>query len=529
MDTEQVVFYGILSVLPPLIAIALSIWSKQVIPSLFLGVFSGALIINNWNPGTALLDSFEKFIVNKGIGDPYNSALITFCIVIGGMVGIINKSGGIVAVAASISKRATSKVSSQMAALVLGTVVFIDDYASCLITGNTMRPITDAQRISREKLAFITDATAAAISSVIPISTWIATELGLIKAGLESVGIDANPLMVFVETIPARYYVIFLVVFMVASFLMRREYGPMLKAEMRSYKTGEVYAKDQKPMQSDDKEIKPDEGTISSMWNAVLPIVVFIVCTVLGLWYSGSLAGGTTFRDCIGSANSAVVLVWASGISSMAAIVMAMTISKMNLTKTMDAWVNGAKSMLYAVMILVLALSLKAVVDDLHMAEYLVSITKDSLTGQMVPLLVFLLACGISFSTGTAWGTMAILMPVAIPVAWAVSGQGAAEMTPIIYSTIAAVLTGSIFGDHCSPISDTTILASLSSGSDHIAHVTTQMPYAVTVAVVSAVFGYLPAGFGMSPWISLILGSIAIVLFIRFYGKKINDQGDIVG
>lgn len=443
-------------------------------------------------------------------------------------MGIINKSGGIVAVASTISKRATSKITSQFSALVLGTVIFIDDYASCLITGNTMRPITDAQRISREKLAFITDATAAAISSVIPISTWIATELGLIKAGLESVGIDANPLMVFVETIPARYYVIFLVVFMVASFLMRREYGPMLKAEMRSYKTGEVYAKDQKPMQSDDKEIKPDEGTISSIWNAVIPILTFITCTVLGLWYSGSLAGGTTFRECIGGANSAVVLVWASGISSMTAIVMAMTISKMNLTKTMDAWVNGAKSMLYAVMILVLALSLKAVVDELNMAEYLVGITKDSLTGQMVPLLVFLLACGISFSTGTAWGTMAILMPVAIPVAWAVSGQGV-EVTGIISATIAAVLTGSIFGDHCSPISDTTILASLSSGSDHIAHVTTQMPYAVTVAVVSAVFGYLPAGFGMSPWLSLILGSIAIVLFIRFYGKKLNEQGDIVG
>ncbi len=526
MEGQEAVVYGILSIIPPLIAIILCIVTRQVIPSLLLGIFSGVMILNAWNPGTALLDTFSKYIVGKGIADPYNAGLITFCLIIGGMVGVINKSGGMVAIAEAIAKRAKSKQSTQFATTILGTVVFIDDYASCMITGNTMRPITDAQNISREKLSFIVDATAAAISSIIPVSTWIATELGLIKTGLESVGIQANPLIVFVQTIPGRFYIMFLIIFIFVMLLTKKDYGPMLKAEIRARKTGEVYAKGAKPMISDDKEILPDPGIKGSIWNAVVPILAFIVSTVLGLWYNGYEAG-LAFRDCLGNADASVVLTWASGIGSMVAILMNLLFTKMKFGKIIDSWINGAKSMLYAVIILTLALTIKAVVSDLGMATYIVEVTKSWLSGPVVPLLIFLIACGTAFATGTSWGTMAILMPIAIPISWAVAGNPT-EVVPLMNATIAAVLAGAIYGDHCSPISDTTILASLASGSDHIAHVNTQLPYATTIAVISAIIGYIPAGFGVNPWISIAFGTVVIVLVFKFFGKKIDDQGNII-
>ncbi len=337
MEGQEHVIYGFLSIIPPLIAILLCIMTRQVIPSLLLGIFSGVLVINNWNPGTAMLDTFSKYIVGKGIADSYNAGLITFCLIIGGMVGVINKSGGMVAIAKGIASKAKGSTSTQFATTMLGTVVFIDDYASCMITGNTMRPITDAENISREKLAFIVDATAAAISSIIPVSTWIATELGLIKTGLESVGIQANPLLVFIDTIPGRFYIVFLFVFIMVGLFMKREYGPMLKAEIRARKTGEVFAKDSKPMISDDKEILPDEGINGTVWHAIVPIFTFIIVTILGLWYNG-YETGREFRDCLGNADASVVLTWSSGIGSIVAILMNLCFTKMKFSKIIDSW-----------------------------------------------------------------------------------------------------------------------------------------------------------------------------------------------
>ncbi|MFN3411871.1 MAG: Na+/H+ antiporter NhaC family protein, partial [Exilispira sp.] len=504
--------FGWLSLLPALIAITLCIVTKNVIPSLLLGIFSGVFIINGYNPITALVDTASKYVVGKGVADSWNAGLLVFCLIIGGMVGVMNKSGGMQAVALQIAKKAKSKVSAQVATTSLGILVFIDDYASCLITGNTMRPITDAQRISREKLSFIVDATAAAISSVIPVSTWIAMELGLIQEGLADVGIKGNAIVVFMQSIPYRFYIIFLVVFMFASFLMKRDYGSMLKAEIRARKTGEVYAKDSHPMYQEDKNILPDEGVKGNVFDFILPILTFIIVTVVGLRYNGGAAliseetkvissgffkmiaevNGEktiyTFRDILGNADSSVVLTWASFVSSIEIILQVIIEKRMSFTKAIDAWINGVRSMILAVIILALALTLKSVIDEMGTASFIVELTRPILNGAWIPLVVFLIACILSFATGTSWGTMAILMPIAIPLAAAAS-KANGVLTPSIVATIGSVLGGAIYGDHCSPISDTTILASTAAGSDHIAHVTTQLPYASTVALAGGIFG----------------------------------------
>ncbi len=543
--------YGWLSLLPALIAITLCIVTRNVIPSLLLGIFTGIFIMNGYNPITALVDTASKYVVGKGVADSWNAGLLVFCLIIGGMVGVMNKSGGMQAVALQIAKKAKSKVSAQVATTSLGILVFIDDYASCLITGNTMRPITDAQKISREKLSFIVDATAAAISSVIPVSTWIAMELGLIQDGLADVGIKANAIVVFLQSVPYRFYVLFLVVFMFASFFMKRDYGSMLKAEIRARKTGEVYAKDSHPMYQEDKNILPDEGVKGNIFDFIFPILTFIIVTIVGLRYNGGAALITeetkiissgffkvvadvsgeqviySFRDILGNADSSVVLTWASFIASIEIIVQVIIERRMSFTKAIDAWINGVKSMILAVIILALALTLKSVIDEMGTANFIVELTKPILNGAWIPLVVFLIACILSFATGTSWGTMAILMPIAIPLAAAAS-KANGVLTPSIIATIGSVLGGAIYGDHCSPISDTTILASTAAGSDHIAHVTTQLPYATTVALAGGIFGYLPFAIGIPVWISLIIGSAGIILFLYLFAKKLDNDGNIV-
>lgn len=543
--------FGWLSLLPALIAITLCIVTKNVIPSLLLGIFSGVFIINGYNPITALVDTASKYVVGKGVADSWNAGLLVFCLIIGGMVGVMNKSGGLQAVALQIAKKAKSKVSAQVATTSLGILVFIDDYASCLITGNTMRPITDAQRISREKLSFIVDATAAAISSVIPVSTWIAMELGLIQEGLADVGIKANAIVVFMQSVPYRFYIIFLVVFMFASFFMKRDYGSMLKAEIRARKTGEVYAKDSHPMYQEDKNILPDEGVKGNIFDFILPILTFIIVTVVGLRYNGGAAliseetkvissgffkmitevNGEqtiyTFRDILGNADSSVVLTWASFVASIEIILQVIIEKRMSFTKAIDAWINGVRSMILAVIILALALTLKSVIDEMGTAEFIVELTRPILNGAWIPLVVFLIACILAFATGTSWGTMAILMPIAIPLAAAASNANGV-LTSSIIATIGSVLGGAIYGDHCSPISDTTILASTASGSDHIAHVTTQLPYASTVALAGGLFGYLPFAIGIPVIFSIILGTAGIIIFLYLFARKLDDDGNIV-
>lgn len=510
--------FGIISLLPPLLAIVLAIWTKQVIVSLFLGVWLGSTILSGWNPITGLLESFSGHLVEKSLADSWNMGIIVFCLVIGGMVGIIGKLGGTKAIADAVVKRAKDGKMTQLSAAILGVLMFIDDYANSMIVGNTMRPLTDSSRISREKLAYICDSTAAPVSSMVPVSTWIAMELGLISVGLSSVDIQANALMVFFQSVPFRFYSLFALVLVFVLIITGKDYGPMLAAEVRARSTGEVFEKGSNPMISEDASILPDEGTKGSVWYMIIPLALFIIVTVFGLYYNG-YEEGKNLMESFGDADASVVLTWAAFIGSITAVCIGAVTRELPFAKGIDAFIGGMKSMLIAVVILSLAFALKSVISELGLADFLVSVTSGVLSGTILPLLVFLSAMLISFATGTAWGTNSILMPLVIPVAAGVSGADG-SLTPLIISTIGAVLTGAVFGDHCSPISDTTILSSSGAGSDHIAHVRTQIPYAVTAAAVAAIVGFIPAGFGLPAWVSLLIGAVVLVLVVRILGKR---------
>ncbi len=513
--------YGALALIPPVLAIALAIITRQVVVSLFLGIWAGATILAGWNPLQGLLDTFSTFLVEKSLADTWNMGIIVFCLVIGGMVGVIGKLGGTKAIAQAVVRRAKSSRTTMLSTVVMGIIMFFDDYANTMIVGNTMRPITDKEKISREKLAYIVDSTAAPVSSMAPVSTWVAMELGLIASGLESINVEANSLMVFLQTVPFRFYSVFALVLVITLIITRKDFGPMYGAEIRAKKTGQVYEPGSSPMISEDEDILPDEGVKGSVWDAAVPIIVFILVTVFGLYYNGHEAGKSVI-DSFGDADASVVLTWSAFIGSLVAIVMGVAKRSFSLGKAVDAWVGGIKSMVIAVIILSLAFALKSVISDMSLAEWLTQATEGFLSGRILPLLVFVVAMVVAFSTGTSWGTNSILMPLVIPIA---AGIGGAEgvLTPTIIASIGAVLTGAVFGDHCSPISDTTILSSMASGSDHISHVKTQIPYAVTAALVAGFIGFIPAGYGVPVWLLLPLGIAILVLIVRLFGKRAQD------
>jgi len=489
----------------------------------------GATIINDWNPLKGLLETFSNYIVGQSLADPWNIGIIVFLLAVGGMIGMISKLGGTKAIADAIVGKAKDVRSTQLATALMGVAIFFDDYANSIIVGNTMRPITDKQRISREKLSYIVDSAAAPVSSMAPISTWIAMELGLIAAGLQALNIEGNYMLVFFQTIPFRFYSIFSLIFLFSLIWMKKDYGPMLKAEIRTRKTGEVFRAGSNPMITEDEALMPKDGTKGSIWEVVIPIVIFILITFFGLWYNG-YEEGMAFQDAMGNADASVVLTWAAFISSIAVGIQGMISGKFSISSSVEAWIGGAKSMLTAVIILALAFSLKAVISEMQLAEWLVMtipFSQGGMAAGILPTLIFLSAMLVAFSTGTSWGTNSILMPIVIPVAANVSGA-AGEVTPLVLACIGSVLTGAVFGDHCSPISDTTILSSSASGADHIDHVRTQAPYALSAAAVAIVVGTLPAGMGLPPWVSLALGAAILVLIVKFAGKEIDGKGNIL-
>lgn len=522
MEGEAVTFtYGALALVPPILAIVLAIWKRQVIVSLTIGIFAGATIINDWNPLKGLLDTFSKYIVQKSLADAWNIGVIVFCLAIGGLVGVMSKIGGTQAIAEAIAKKAKDTRSSLLATALMGVAIFFDDYANSMIVGNTMRPITDKYRISREKLAYIVDSTAAPVSSICPFSTWVAMELGLIATAFTALGIKGNSMIAFMQTIPYRFYSLFTLVFVFMVVIMRRDFASMYKAEKRARETGDVFEPGSVPMIEEDKSLMPDEPGTGSIWGALIPICLFALVTIVGLWYNG-YEPGKSIRDAFGDADASVVLTWAAFISSIVAIIIGRATNKFKLEEGVESWVAGVKTMMIAVIILALAFALKSVIEEMDLAKWIVAISKDVLSGTFLPALTFILAFFIAFATGTSWGTNAILMPIIIPLAVALSGADA-EVTTLMFAAMGAVLSGAVCGDHCSPISDTTILSSTASGSDHIDHVRTQFPYSLTVAGFGLVFGYIPAGFGVSPWISIVLGIIGMGVFLRFVGKPVGD------
>ncbi|MDX1661614.1 MAG: Na+/H+ antiporter NhaC family protein [Gemmatimonadota bacterium] len=520
---------GWMSLLPPLVAILLALVFREVVVSLLAGIWLGALFVYDWNPLTALWRTIDKYLV-EAVTDPGHAMVLIFTMFLGGMVGVISRNGGTYGIVDAITKRAKGPISGQLSAYLMGLLIFFDDYSNTLIVGSTMRPVTDRLKVSREKLAYIVDSTAAPIASIALISGWIGVEVGLIGDSIAALGLDYEPYVLFVQSIPYRFYPILALFFVLIVIVTDRDFGPMLDAELRARREGKVIADDARPASDLDAEaLQPVEGKPRRWVNAVVPIAVVMIVTIGGMWWTGrqSLIGagetGWSLGDVFGAGDSYVALVWATFLSLAVAVVMTVGQRILSLQDTMDAMVRGMKAMLFAVVILVLAWSLGDITVDVHTADYVVELLTGNLDPRLLPVLVFLGSALISFATGTSWGTMAIMMPVVVPLAVALPGEaGMAEEATlrILLGAISGVLAGSVWGDHCSPISDTTILSSMASSCDHIDHVRTQIPYAVTVGVVAMLIGDIPSAYGLPPWISWVVGAGILLGILYAFGQR---------
>jgi Na+/H+ antiporter NhaC len=517
--------FGWVSVLPPLIAIAMALAFKRVIPALFLGIWVGAWAVYGFSAQGLLqgvLDAFQVYVL-QALANEDHAAIILFSFMIGGMVGIITRNGGMNGVVNRIAGWATSARRGQLATGVLGLVVFFDDYANTLVVGNTMRPVTDGLRISREKLAYIVDSTAAPVSCLALVTTWIGYEVGLIGTAVEKIeGLDISAYAVFLSSIPFSFYPILAIFFVFAIVLSRNDFGPMYRAELRARSTGELLSPDASidPEATTGEHTTPKEGKPQRALNAIVPVAVLVLGVVVGLFVTGE---GDNVRDIIGSADSYKALMWASLLGVLVAYVLSVGQRILTVGDTVEAWYSGLKSMLFAMIILVLAWSLSGITEVLGTAEYLVLILGDAIPAGLLPAIVFLLSAATAFATGSSWGTMGILMPLVIPLTWAVLVVN--EMADpahyhILYSTVSCILAGAVWGDHCSPMSDTTILSSMASGCDHIDHVRTQLPYALTVGIVAILVGTVPTGFGFPWWLSLIIGASILLVGLRYAGRN---------
>ena len=526
---------GWFSLLPPLAAILLALIFRQVLIALFAGIWLGSIFIYGNNPFTGFLYALSEYIV-KAPANPERSAILIFSLTLGGMVGVISKMGGAQGIVRSLSRYASDARRGQIATWAMGILIFFDDYANTLIVGNTMRPLTDKLRISREKLAYLVDATAAPVANIAIISTWIGYELSLINDSFNTIGLHDNAYITFFKTIPYNFYPLFTLAFGFFIAWFNRDMFSMYKAESRAGKGEGLLKKDATPLADvNNPELMMKEGIRPRWYNGMIPIMTVILTTLAGLWFTGLSASHAANTEqmgmveyislVIGNADSFSVLMWGAFTGSVVAIILAIRQKLLSLNEALNAWVGGIKSMVMAALILTLAWSIGNICTDLQTASYVIAKTEAILSPHLLPLLSFLIAGVIAFSTGTSWGTMAILTPIVIPLAYqlpALNPNIDASLRSVIFlSSIASILAGATFGDHCSPISDTTILSSMASGSDHIDHVRTQLPYALIAAAISIVFGYLPAGFGIYGWESLIAGIIATILIIRFFGKKV--------
>ena len=520
---------GILSIIPPLLAIILALVFRQVIISLMFGVYIGAVFIFDYNPFTALLRLIDTYVINS-LSDSSHLKIVVFTLLFGGVVGLISKSGGTKGIANLVTKFARTRKSGQLSTWLSGILIFFDDYANALIVGNLMRPITDKLKISREKLSFIVDATAAPVASIFIVSSWIGYEVGLIHDSLNTIHSDENAYNVFLQTIPYRFYPIMMLIFIFLVAWLHRDFGPMLKAEKRAVDEGKVIRDDAVVSKdlTESSEIFGNEEK-AKWYNGVIPIVILVLITIAGLIFTGISSvkqqGLVNYgiREVIGNSDSYVSLLWGSFSACIVAGIMILTQRIMNLSETVDAWFTGLRSMFLACIILTLAWSIGSITQDLRTADYIVNIISDSLNPRFLPVIVFLVCAIISFSTGTSWGTMAIMMPIVIPLSHHITvlnHYSYADHMIILHGVISSVLAGSVFGDHCSPISDTTILSSMASGCDHIDHVRTQLPYAVVTAVLCMLIGDIPTAFGLSPYISILIITVCFILILYFFGES---------
>ena len=505
---------GWVSILPPLLAIGLALLFRHVLVALFLGVWLGALLLADLSPIASFARLLDTHLVGA-MADRGHASIVLFSLLLGGMLGLMTQSGGAKGLAAWASTDTRSRRRGQLTTWFLGLLVFFDDYANSLLVGASMRPVTDRLRISREKLAFIVDATAAPVASLALISSWIGVEVGYIADQFAHLGIERDAYLTFIETIPFRFYPILMLLFVFWVGFRGRDFGPMRRAEERALTQGLVSRPGAQPASDFHDEAVPDDVEGRAM-NAVVPVVVVVFVAALGIYFDGrakALEAGLqpSLRAIVGEASSSAAILWATGAGCLSALALSVWSGALSFGKSIDAWMGGMKSMLYAVVILVLAWALGGVCRDLDTAGFLIGAVGDWMSPVWIPASVFVLAALVSFATGTSWGTMAILFPLVVPLAHRIApGQ-----ETILLGTVSSILAGAVWGDHCSPISDTTVLSSMATSCDHMDHVRTQLPYALFIGGVSLSCAELPVAAGWyGPWVGLLVGaSVMIVVF----------------
>jgi len=466
------------------------------------------------------------------LNDSGHLSIILFSMLIGGMVHIITKNGGMGGIVFYLSKFAKTKKSGQFITWLLGVAIFFDDYANTLVVGTTMRPVTDKLKISRAKLAYIVDSTAAPVAAIALITTWIGAQLSYIQEGIDNLQMGESAYMVFLHSIPYAFYPFYTLIFILILIYTGRDFGPMLKAEEKAHRSLALNDLETSDANQITNQLNLKRGRA---FNALIPVFIVVFGTIGGLVITGleksswsaDLSFTRNISQVIGSSDSFKALLWSSFAGTFAAIVLSISQRILSLKDTMESMVEGFKIMLPAILILTLAWSLASLTHNLQTAQF---ISKSLIDLQVSPFLIpgitFVLASLISFSTGTSWGTMAILYPLILPATWLLSKNAGLEYEQslgLFHNVVSVVLAGSVFGDHCSPISDTTIMSSLSSQCNHIEHVNTQLPYAVIVGLVSLVFGTIPVAFGFPGILSFLSGILAMFVIIRYFGKKVRD------
>ncbi|MFQ5753756.1 MAG: Na+/H+ antiporter NhaC family protein, partial [bacterium] len=472
--------------------------------------------------------TIDTYLINS-LADADHAAILIFSLTLGGMVGVMSKAGGTQGIVQKLSKYANHPRGGQLATWAMGVFIFFDDYANTLIVGNTMRPFTDRLKISREKLSYIVDSTAAPVASIALVSTWIGFQIGLIDQAFNVLNLSHNAYNIFLQSIPFATYSILAIIFVFLIGITLRDFGPMRQAELRAANSGKLLRDGAQPLtDSAALDMIADEKTPLRWYNALIPIAVVILVTIMGLYFNGKVALGEAANtakigEIFGAANSFAVLTWAAFSGLFVATVLSLGQKLLTLNESINAIIGGYKSMLLAAMILILAWAIGDICKDLHTADYVIELSEGILSPHIIPFVTFAVAAFISFSTGTSWATMTILTPIVIPIAYRLpigAGVTAHLSHEILIGTVGAVLSGSVLGDHCSPISDTTIMSSMASAADHVDHVRTQLPYAILVGIVASLTGYLPNGWGLNTYLSLFLGVMILVGIVFLVGKK---------
>ena len=493
------------SLVPPLVAIVLALITKEVYSSLFVGILVGGLLYSGFSFKGTVLHIYQGGFLGA-LTNESNVGILIFLVILGAMVCLMNRAGGSAAFGEWASKHIKSRVGAQLATIVLGVLIFIDDYFNCLTVGSVMRPVTDKHNVSRAKLSYLIDATAAPVCIIAPISSWAAAVASYVEGD--------NGFELFLKAIPYNFYALLTILMMVMLVVMKKDYGPMKKHEDNALK-GDLYTTEDRPYENAGSEMVNSKGKVIDL---VIPIISLIVCCVIGMIYTGGFFSGTDFITAFSDCDASLGLALGSCFGLIITIVLYLIRRVMTFSDCMACIPDGFKAMVPAILILTFAWTLKAMTDSLGSTAF-VENTVNSFAGSLMnflPAIIFVIGCLISFATGTSWGTFGILIPIVV----AVFGESNPELMII---GISACMAGAVCGDHCSPISDTTIMASAGAQCNHVNHVSTQLPYAITAAIVSFIT-YIVAGFVQSAWISLPVGALLMVAVLFVLNKISNKE-----